>query len=166
MAFKPHLNQDEYFRSNNCRILLLSNDDMDTCADCCSCVQKVFAEQKNKLSVLNKPAKLNDPIKFTSPNRIKLTLQNNRLKCKQLEQELSNMRSAIEKHSETVRSQISEDLKKLFSACDQDQVPNFMKLFWSEQQKYIQTCCSNNVKYHPMIIKFCLNLAAKSSSAY
>ena len=31
---------------------------------------------------------------FTSPERIKLTLQNERLKCKQLEQELSKMRSA------------------------------------------------------------------------
>ncbi|XP_047135769.1 uncharacterized protein LOC124812779 [Hydra vulgaris] len=165
LAFKPHLNQDQYFRSNNCR-LLLNKDDINTCADCRICVQKVSSEEKSKLSTINKPAKLNAPIKFISPNRIKLTLQNNRLKCKQLEQELLNMRSAIEEHSETVHSQIDEDFKILFSACDQADVPNFMKLFWSEQQKYIQTSCSNNVKYHPMIIKFCLNLAAKSSSAY
>ena len=41
-----------------------------------------------------------------------------------------------------------------------------MKLFWDEQQKYIQASCSSSVKYHPMVIKYCLNVAAKSSSAY
>ena len=41
-----------------------------------------------------------------------------------------------------------------------------MKLFWGEQQKYIQASSSSSIRYHPMVIKFCLNLAAKSSSAY
>ena len=29
-----------------------------------------------------------------------------------------------------------------------------------------QASCSSSVKYHPMVIRFCLNLTAKSSSAY
>ena len=41
-----------------------------------------------------------------------------------------------------------------------------MKLFWGEQQKYIQASSPSSMRYHPMVIKFCLNLAAKSSSAY
>ena len=41
-----------------------------------------------------------------------------------------------------------------------------MKLFWEEQQKYISLSSPTSVRYHSMIIKFCLNLAAKSSSAY
>ena len=41
-----------------------------------------------------------------------------------------------------------------------------MKLFWEEQQKYMSSSSPTNIKYHPTIIKFCLNLAAKSSSAY
>ena len=41
-----------------------------------------------------------------------------------------------------------------------------MTLFWNEQQNYIKASSPCSVKYHPMIIKFCLNLAAKSSSAY
>ena len=76
------------------------------------------------------------------------------------------MRYAIGKHSETVDSELSNDFKQLFSDCDKATVPNFMRLFWDEQQKYIQASCSSRGKYHPMVIKYYLNLAAKSSSAY
>ena len=41
-----------------------------------------------------------------------------------------------------------------------------MKLFWEKQQKYISSSNPTSIRYHPMIVKFCLNLAAKSSSAY
>ena len=41
-----------------------------------------------------------------------------------------------------------------------------MKLFWEEQQKYISSSSPTSIRYHPMIIKFCLNLAAKSLSTY
>ena len=50
--------------------------------------------------------------------------------------------------------------------CDQEHVPPFMKLFWEEQQKYLSPSSSSSIRYHPMIIKYCLSLAAKSSSAY
>ena len=115
---------------------------------------------------MKQPAKLNAPIKFTSPERIKLTLQDHRLKCKQLGEELAKMRSAIECHSEIVDPQLSNDFKTIFSGCGTSTVPDFMKLFWGEQQKYIQASSSSRMRYHPMVIKFCLNLAAKSSSAY
>ena len=39
-----------------------------------------------------------------------------------------------------------------------------MKLFWEEQQKYLQS--SSNVKYHPMIIRYCLSVALKVAAAY
>ena len=40
-----------------------------------------------------------------------------------------------------------------------------MRLFWEEQQKYIQSS-PNNFKYHTMIIRYCLSLASKSEAAY
>ena len=43
-------------------------------------------------------------------------------------------------------------------------VSQFMKLFW-EQQKSSQNKGSG-VRYHPMIIRFCLSIASKSASAY
>ena len=40
-----------------------------------------------------------------------------------------------------------------------------MKLLWEEQMKYLQ-CPSSEVRYHPMVIKYCLGLHAKSPAAY
>jgi len=40
-----------------------------------------------------------------------------------------------------------------------------MKFFWEEQQKYLKSS-STGIRYHPAIIRYCLSLSAKSSSAY
>ena len=40
-----------------------------------------------------------------------------------------------------------------------------MNLFWQEQKK-ILTNNSTGVRYHPMIIRYCLSLAAKSPACY
>ena len=40
----------------------------------------------------------------------------------------------------------------------------FMKLFWKEQKKNL-SINEKARKYHPMIIRFCLSLVAKSPSA-
>ena len=57
-------------------------------------------------------------------------------------------------------------VKNLFSQCNEKEVPPFIKLFSEEQQKYISSSSPTSIRYHLMIIKFYLNLAAKSSSAY
>ena len=41
-----------------------------------------------------------------------------------------------------------------------------MRLFWEEQQKYLQTNSKSQIRYHPMVIKYCLAIHAKSPSAY
>ena len=40
-----------------------------------------------------------------------------------------------------------------------------MNLFWQEQKK-LSTKTSSGVRYHPMIIRFCLSLLSKSPSTY
>ena len=76
------------------------------------------------------------------------------------------MKTALELNSQKVSPELSADFVSLFSGCDQTDVPPFMKLFWEEQQKYVQSSSKSSIRYHPMIIKYCLNLAAKSSSTY
>ena len=72
----------------------------------------------------------------------------------------------MDSYSKKVSSELSLDFKKLFSQCNEKEVPSFMKLFWEEQQKYISSSSPTSIRYHPMIIKFFLNLSAKSPSAY
>ena len=73
------------------------------------------------------------------------------------------MQRSITEKSQHVDSELGKDFVKIFSERKED-VPPFMKLFWEEQQKYLSASNSKSVRYHPQIIKFCLSLAAKSSS--
>ena len=126
-----------------------------------------FKSQVNlKKAVLTAPAKLNAPVRFTSPDKSKLTLQQKRSKCKQLEREIFNMRKALDSDSKKVSSKLSSAFQKLFAPFNEKEIPPFMNLFWEEQQKYITLSIPASIRYHQMSIKFCLNLAAKSSSAY
>ena len=76
----------------------------------------------------------------------------------ELQQELS--KSSL-KDSEN----LGEDLTSIMVSADQRDILPFMKLFWEGQQKYIK-CSPQGIRYHPVIIRFCLSLAAKSASAY
>ena len=117
---------------------------------------KLVYDSTRKTKHMNEPAKLNAPVKFTSPERLKLSS--------------FNIKSRISRHPLKNSRQVSPDLDKdfttLFSGVDQKEVPPFMKLFWEEHQKYIRASSTSSVRYHPMIIKYCLSLAVKSSSAY
>jgi hypothetical protein len=59
---------------------------------------------------------------------------------------------------------LSNDFVKILSNANENMTP-FMNLFW-QQQKQLFSSCSQGVQYHPMVIWFCLSLAAKSSSCY
>ena len=76
------------------------------------------------------------------------------------------MKKALDNNSHIVNPELSTDFQKLFSQFNEKDVPPSMKLFWHEQQIYITLSSPSCIRYHPMILKFCLNLAAKSSSAY
>ena len=65
-----------------------------------------------------------------------------------------------------VDHELSNDLTKILgSAADTSKMTRFMKLFWELQQKLFSSS-QKGVRYHPMIIRFCLSLAAKSPSCY
>ena len=76
------------------------------------------------------------------------------------------MKIALELNSEKVSPELGADFVSLFSGCGQKDIPPFNKLVWEEQQKYVQSSRKSSIRNHPMIIKYCLNLAAKSSSTY
>ena len=146
-----------YWRKKGC--LLLQKEDI--CSVCKTHDEFQSTKAKSKCS---KPAQLNAPVSKTDPERIKLTLQQHRLKCAQLEQELQEMRAELKKSSVEVDNELSKDLIEIFDS-EKSKITPFMKLFWEEQQKLFQKS-STGVQYHPMIIRFCLSLASKSPSCY
>ncbi|KXJ07227.1 DNA transposase THAP9 [Exaiptasia diaphana] len=74
------------------------------------------------------------------------------------------MRFEIEKSSVKVDNELSKDLTTIIGNSTKNITP-FMNLFWQEQKKILASN-STGVRYHPMIIFYCLSLAAKSSACY
>ena len=75
------------------------------------------------------------------------------------------MRAELVKTNIEVDHELSNDFSKILNSADDAEITPFMKLFW-EQQKKLFSSSSTGVRYHPMIIHFCLSLAAKSPSCY
>ena len=126
------------------------------------CSSKKQQSIKKRLAT---PAKLKAPISKTTPERIKLALQEQQLKCANLEKELEEMKAEIERASITVDDEMSKDVVSILSNIGSQKMTPFMELFWQQQKKMLQTS-SKGVRYHPMIIRFCLSLATKSPSCY
>lgn len=152
-----------YWRSKDCCLLHGGQED-DTCLSCMDYLSCVTTNIKAKERRLSKPAHVKAPVSKTDPVRIKLTLQGQRLKCTELERELHEMRAEIMKTNIEVDHQLSNDFTSILDESDSEITP-FMNLFW-QQQKKLFSSSRTGVRYHPMIIRFCLSLAAKSPSCY
>ena len=123
--------------------------------------KKLLKRKENNIA----PAKTNSPISQTSSERLKVTIQTYRMENKELEMQLGQLQEEISKASFPVSADLSNDFKSIILETGQRKISPFMRLFWEEQQKYLQSF-PNNVKYHPMIIRYCLSLASKSAAAY
>ena len=120
--------------------------------------------QKAKKSRSIKPAHINAPVSKTDPELIKLTLQGQRLKCAELEQHLTEMRAELLKSSVEIDNELNDDFTQILDSAGTKVTP-FMNLFWQEQKRLFARS-NAGVRYHPMIIRFCLSLASKSPSCY
>ena len=117
-------NQVEYLRSDNCALL---SEEEQLCSKCHKLKVKVKSEINWKKKKLMSPSKLKAPISLTSPTRMKLAMQQERLK---FEVKISKMKKEIEKAGKPVEKNLSQDLCKIFSSVDNSKVPPFTKLFW------------------------------------
>ena len=125
----------------------------------------------DSLSLKLEPAKLKAPLSITSPYRLKLTIQQQRNQNKQLQSEnetvklqISKMEKELNINSIPVSDDVSQDIVSIMSASEEKMTP-FMKLFW-QQQKKLFSLSSTGVRFHPMIIRYCLSLATKPPSCY
>ena len=83
-----------------------------------------------------------------------------------MKEQISTMKNGLDTEGQWISPGLSNDLQKLFSGSDDSKFQPFMKLPWQEQQKYLNSSSSTGIRYHPLIVKLCLNLAAKSSFTY
>ena len=174
-VFLDHSNNDEkdevplrpfsskiYYRIPECVTLI---EHTKTVCDVCLAhnrnIQYILTSKQNKI---DEPAKRYAPITKTNPVRVKLALQNERLKCAQLENELEQMRKELRETTVRVDNTLHNDCLDILSDSNTKITP-FMNLFWQQQKRLFQRN-PKGMRYHPMIIKFCLSIASKSKSAY
>ena len=93
-------------------------------------------------------AKTNAPISQTSEG-LKLIIQTYQMRNKELKMKLGQLQEEISKASLPVSADLSNDFKSIIFETDQIKISPFMRLFWEEQQKYLQ-CSQNIATYHPM----------------
>lgn len=152
----------QYWRPHSC--LVLCDSEEQQCTSCSQYSHACDLTKKAKQRKLAEPAHLKAPVSKTAPERIKLTLQMQRLKCADLERQLEEMRTEINNSSMEIDHEWSNDLTTILRKSDVNITP-FMNLFW-QQQKKLFSSSQTGVRYHPMIIRYCLSLAAKSPSCY
>jgi len=73
------------------------------------------------------------PVSRTDPKQIKLTLQGQRLRCTELEQQLKDMKAQLQKYNIEIDHELSDDFTRIIGSAKQ--VTHFMNLFWQEQKK-------------------------------
>ena len=123
--------------------------------------EKKKTNRKNKKLTI--PAKLNAPISQISCESLLLTICEQRSENARLTNEIIQIKEELVKLSVPVSDDLNNDFQSIFNNCDH--ISPFMKLFWQEQLKYINSS-PKQVRYHPMVIKYCLGIYAKSPAAY
>lgn len=156
-----------FTRSKSCEMLLEPIHNIEKIIKCSECIT---VENKNKKESIvtarkqNLPAKPKAPVSKTSSHRLKLALQGHRLKCAKLEKEIESMKNMLKKSNYQIDSKLNNDFINIFNS-NKSKVTPFMNIFWEQQQKLFK-CDQRGARYHPMIIRFCLSLYAKSASSY
>ena len=105
------------------------------------------------------------PISKTPSECLKLTIQSFRLENKEFKEKVMHFQQEVPKSSLKVSENLGEDLASITGGAGKRDIPTFTKFFWEEQQKYIK-CSSQRIRYHPVIMRFCLSFTAKSTSAH
>jgi len=150
-----------YRRLKDCSAMC--NEEESVCEPCSEYLTSAMKVSKTKERRLATPAHVKAPVSKTNPERLKLTLQSQRLRCAEPEEKLNEMRMQIQRKSIEVDHELSNDFASILSDADRE-ITLFMSLFW--QQKKFFSSTVKGVRYHPMIIRFCLSLAAKSPTCY
>ena len=113
-----------------------------------------------KTECLSTPVQVQATLSKTHPARIKLTLQGQRLRCTELEHELSVMHNELQRNNAEINCELSNDLADIKTKAGSKGTLS-MNLFWQQQQQKLFGKNATGVRYHPMKIQFCLSLSCQ-----
>ena len=151
----------QHHRAPTCHVILQGGTS-EMCNDCQKFEGKALQAWNVKTALQEKAVKGRAPLSATSHSRLKATVLSERMKCGLLEEKLRDMDKEIQLSSVQLDEDLTNDINKIMSDNLHNASP-FMTVFWQEQVKYFKQGLR---RYHPMIIRFCLSVAANSGAAY
>ena len=116
-------------------------------------------------SKLTSPASKFAPLTKTSKERLITRVQEQNKTCNELINRIKVMERAIVNEGVKVSKSFNDDIISIMGTVGIE-ISQFMQLFWEQQKKALGVEDTSRMKYHPMIIRFCLSIASKSPSAY
>ena len=122
----------EVQRSKKC-VVLYFDSTLNHCPVCKEAIKKQQLKDKYFAKNIKTPAKPNAPLSNTHPEKVKLGLINERIKCLQLEKDIARMKSEIKLSGIPLSPDLSNDVVKIMNE-NQSKFMPFVKLSW-EQQK-------------------------------
>lgn len=94
-----------------------------------NCVKKSASKYLAKIKRLHIPAKAKAPVSLTSPDRIKLTLQDEKLKSAHPLRKIYDMAIQFKKSSFCFDHDFNENLIQIFSNAERSHLTELMKLY-------------------------------------
>ena len=96
-------------RSKKC-VVLYFDSTLNHCPVCKEAIKKQQLKDKRFAKNIKTPAKPNTPLSNTHPEKVKLALNNERIKCSQLEKDIARMKSETKLSGITLSPDLSNDV--------------------------------------------------------
>ena len=174
------LNGDTYpqtIRTASCQLLVLGTK-CDACVDFRSSLRAMhnrWVKRKNRSpSTHTAPGSHTAFCRLTTPER-NARFANLKARADAAERKVKKLQEKIQasttKIGVTVEEELHDELTEIMTERSEEirqQYPenSFQRLFWEQQLQATQTKCCTQVRWHPLIVRWCLHLKLLSSAAY
>lgn len=168
-----HKSYDSTVRSSTCH-LVTDDNQCPACSRYRATLRGLLSRwKKSKLASPKRRTSLSSQVNFRylkTPEKM-LKLRSIRMLANLTKRKLLQLKLQIKKANEkslvAVDKELGEDLSRMFDAlpkCSASE-DSFEHLFWEEQRK-VNLAKSGMHKWHPMVVRWCLNLKLTSTTAY
>ena len=165
-------------RTSRCEMLLSTGDKCHVCVSYRNNLRAMLHRKQNSLDV--SPSAHTSTSSHTNVRHLSTPQKSRRYKqlkarCDAAERKVKrlteNIRKLIASRSVLVDSSLHNDLTKIMEENESkivEEFPenSFQRLFWTQQQQALKVKNNRQLRWHPMMVKWCLHLKMISSAAY
>ena len=176
VAFVDEVDGKKTVRTCNCE-LLVSDSKCSSCQSYRSNLRAIYSKwskrQAENVQISDSSSHTNDrylntPEKKMKADDLKKRVHAAEASVKRLKEKIKKL---TEDHGETIDNELHSDLLSIMQSNNEDVKKaypegSFSRLFWEEQLQAASAKRPCQVRWHPVMIKWCLNLKLLSGSAY